>query len=101
MQIRYLLRLHEWAEGSTHQPIPFAALDEDLGLSEEQDSDVVAALSAKGWAEYSSFGLVRLLIGGVEKVEELMEETYLEKQKRLLLKIREVQGNRIFAGINE
>lgn len=77
-----------------NQPIPFAKLDEDLGLSLEEGSNVVAALSAKGWAEYHTFGLVRLLIGGIEKVEELMEETYLEQQNRVLKKIYDMRGPR-------
>jgi hypothetical protein len=93
-QTRFLLKLYELAAGNTLRGIPNGEICESLNLSEEDNVNIVTALAEKSWAKFHTFGHVVILVGGIEKAEQLMARTFLEKQNEVLLEIYEMRGPR-------
>ncbi len=88
----YLHRLYELSAGSTLEGVPFKQIDEDLGISEDDDTKIVTYLSGKGLAKYSTFGHVSITVRGIDEVERIMAQTYAEKMRMVLEKIYEMAG---------
>src|SRR5438067_1096486 len=89
---RYLHRLCELSGGNTLEGVPFKQVDEDLDISEDDDTKIVTYLSGKGLAKYSTFGHVSITVRGIDEVERVMAETYAEKMRMVLKKIYDMSG---------
>jgi len=89
---RYLHRLYEMSGGSTIQGVPFKQIDEDLGISDDEDTNIVMYFQEKGLAGYSTSGHVSITARGIDEVERAMQSSYAEKESRILRKIYEMGG---------
>ena len=89
---RYLYRLYELSGGSTIEGVPFNQIDEDLGISDDDDTKIVMYLQEKGLAGYSTSGHVSITVRGIDEVERVMAETYAEKVRMVLKKIYDMSG---------
>jgi hypothetical protein len=89
---RYLYRLYELSGQSTIEEVPFNRIDEDLGISDEDDTKIVMYLQEKNLAGYSTSGHVSITARGIDEVERIMAETYAEKMRMVLKKIYDMSG---------
>lgn len=94
LRLRYLLRIYQLSAGSTIQGIPLSQIDSDLGISDEEDTTIVTYLSAKGLANYSTFGHVSITARGIDEAERAMQSSYAEKERRVLQRIHDMGGVR-------
>jgi hypothetical protein len=94
VRLRYLQRIYELSGGSTIQGVPTSQIDSDLGISDEDDPKIVTYLSAKGLANYSTFGHVSITARGIDEAERAMRSSYAEKERSVLQRIYEMGGVR-------
>lgn len=94
LQRRYLIRLFELSEGNLLKGIPTTQLESELGISDEDGTNVLTQLSSKGLAEFFTYGHARITPRGIEEAERIMQSNYAEKESRVLRKLYDMGGVR-------
>jgi hypothetical protein len=92
LQRRYLKRLYELSGGNTLKGVNTGQLDSELGISDEEGTNVLTHLQIRGMADFFTFGHANITPKGVEEVERIMEMSYAEKEALVLQKIYEMGG---------
>jgi hypothetical protein len=92
LQRRYLKRLFELSGGNTLKGVSTSQLESELGLSDEEGTNVLIHLQTRGLADFFTFGHANITPKGVEEVERIMEISYAEKEALVLQKIYDMGG---------
>lgn len=92
LQRRYLKRLYELSGGSTLKGVSTSQLESELGLSDEEGTNVLTHLQTRGLADFFTFGHANITPKGIEEVERIMEMSYAEKEALVLQKIYDLGG---------